>query len=564
MNLDDLRVEEIEEEAWDDWVFIPQDWWRPSSPSVTWAYRREREWTETGVRLPFHPRPPYYDEPAFADDNHEWCISADVELDPSLVGVRAAEQVLGPYEMDAGIVFPRDSFWGPLNWTRRPPLVGSVNQAQLELARQRWKAIADTFVGGILDPLPYDPTDTRNWDRELTSSPSTATDSTRPRTPGPEPDTIDLTDSESSPISERGPRTPLVDRKSYAAVLFEDRRHSFQEAIVVSPSPSKPLNASALSFIPAYSLYRMSSPSPSSETQYVTPTYEFHFPSLGSQTTTRSETRSLPPNLKKDEQGFYVEVPSASPSSLRSLSSTRSATPKRPSAALLPAFLADASSTARTRHASKTREIVDRLRLSSAAGRRQRKGKVDPGSMNDAAQTDQATPVREVSTTADGWILGMESASDSATPSTKEDWISGLFQSQPLLEPDVAAKHPPPSSSTTTIFSPSSPSSTSSPLSNLPSPASSITSFTASPTTSSNHFQSQQFYSYPNPFNSFVVSHPPTRPPQHGGYVQVMHAPHWPMPGRMAPPYGPLTFVLPTLGAPPSSTGYDMRGLCPR
>jgi len=74
-----------------------------------------------------------------------------------------------------------------------------------------------------------------------------------------------------------------------------------------------------------------------------------------------SSIQSLPPNLTKDEQGFYTEVTSA-PSTAQGPCSSR--TTQRPSSAGIPSFLADSSH--RARKISKTREIIDQLRSASA------------------------------------------------------------------------------------------------------------------------------------------------------------------------------------------------------
>ena len=130
-------------------------------------------------------------------------------------------------------------------------------------------------------------------------------------------------------------------------------------------SPSRSLNASASSFIPTSTTpvkflsdyvpssrfsRAVSSPSP-------TPTYSnFTFPSLDASI---QSLPSLPFTLKKDDQGFYTQVPPSPPADQTSTSSRT----QRSSTSLLPPFLADPSR--RTRKASKTREIVDQLRSAS-------------------------------------------------------------------------------------------------------------------------------------------------------------------------------------------------------
>ncbi|KAF7798839.1 hypothetical protein EIP86_010065 [Pleurotus ostreatoroseus] len=340
--------EEVGEEDWDDWVHVDRhDWWRIPVHAAPWAYRRARAWTEQGVRLPVHPKPPLsllelgvvepVREPerggsgeegggggcqtGFGDgcevgedivvergdterdkenvNEHSTTIlpppapltptaltsTPALTLSPALPGVLAAESAIRHYEVDAGIAFPFDPLWDAYARSRpyRPHLALSTPQ-------HAWRATVDALLGGVLSRLPYDPLDPRNWHREeMAGSPSTASESTRPRTP------VDVLDLALVGGRERGgeregradnlkkgkgrERERERERRSYAAVVFDEherehgRGHEQHEgahdelstSISTSPStshsaslasssslPPKPLNASALSFVPSY------------------------------------------------------------------------------------------------------------------------------------------------------------------------------------------------------------------------------------------------------------------------------------------------------------------------
>ncbi|KAJ3483352.1 hypothetical protein NLI96_g6357 [Meripilus lineatus] len=377
----------------------------------------------------------------------------DLELSPALIGVKLVEDVINRYELDVGIIHPQvPSATTPsqAEASLRPSVLfnGQITPSDLLQIRNYWESLATSFLG-ISSPRPSLSSHlfaapplalngVKLWDLNaledpLSFSSAIVADATRSPTkakfrkgvgPGtrpvhptssrnsrsPDGALLDLTDSELSADSDPQPPTPYSEKKSYAAALVYDdhghvhptrRRLSLHQGrnVVVAPSPSKPLNAAALSFIPAATTaptsqlddsnpqhHSLSSPLLSSttgtttndSTSPYTPTYEFHFPSLTSQpiitssptrtrkpssghrhnqsVTSPSKTgdvptrkqdeerdrssslsgldendrlgaRSLPPNLRKDDQGFYTEVShssSAMPASLvsRPLSSS--------------------------------------------------------------------------------------------------------------------------------------------------------------------------------------------------------------------------------------------------
>jgi len=421
LSTDDDEEESVE----DDWVVVGGDWWRLPFNAVPWGYRKQYQWSLEGVRYAIHPKPLHYHDALYNDKYGVFDGSGGVgeggvlasdgcgeELSRTLVGVHGAEDVIGQYEAGVGIQFLSTPFQ-PLSlsdselhseFSPSGDLLfeGEIDEEDLALAQKRWDHQVRSLFDGVLKrvealDLSFNPSDNdrKLWDLDkIDELPSSSSDSSRTST---SPDVGDLSYSVLSVESDPPPSTPHNDKKSYAAVVFDETkpRPSLHGRKLVAPSPAKVLNASALSFIPA-SIIPPSSPSPSMDSQsYTSPTYEFHFPSLSSQQPTTTApasaassgqlgTISLPPNLEKDQEGFYNEIPSSSSASVsssaaRSHTSTRTATPKkeRPSASLLPAFLTDVSSSVGgglPNSRSKTREIVDRLR---SAGAERKRGKTD-------------------------------------------------------------------------------------------------------------------------------------------------------------------------------------------
>ena len=426
----------------EDWVEVDEAWWKSPYEDVPWSYRRQFLWSLEGIKYAEHPSPPHYQGTLYNVKERSEAVqdfSAEQELNGELIGVKVVEGAMRRYELDVGIVSPI-----PSRLNVRPPrepllFAGEVSEVDLSAVQNRWDdpvriLFGEAFRRSHLD-TSYDlDFDQKVWNLdEMASTPSRTSTS---------PDVVDLTDSELSAESEPPPATPNADRKSYAQVVFIDRPgQSYQERTVIAPSPAKPLNASALSFIPATSVSSDVPSRESSESPYTSPTYEFHFPSLtANPPSARTTTRPLPPNLEKDDQGFYIEIPPPSSATL-SNDSTRTATPnKRTSASLLPAFLTDASSTARDRRTSKTRAIVDRLRSTTASTtsdppRRSKKAELttsrrpaeDPVIVKDSEADVFVDPMSNI----DGWITSIENEVLAAeSPSYNDGWIEGNIKAR--------------------------------------------------------------------------------------------------------------------------------------
>nr|VWO95050.1 Uncharacterized protein [Ganoderma boninense] len=428
-------------EMW-DWEIFQDDWWKTSFRAISWAYKTK----------PDHPRPPHYHDllargrrRRIAGDARRAAggSNGDVSLNSALCGVRAAEEALRRYELEVAILSSDDL---PHLEREQPPCPDTP------CSEGTWNEKVHELLGGILElgALPEVDSlalDIPLWDLNNLDSP--------PSSPG----TADLTDSEASGDSDPPPSTPKPTKASYARIVSSDPTTS---PTVLSPLPSKLLSAAALTFIPSTPNHPSSrepttppltSSSNSSDSPFSSPTYNFHFPSLNSSSPAdRRESRSLPPSLQKDEAGFYIEVADDAddvPGATQSLGNTRSTTPRRPSAAFLPAFLTDGSPTSRSRN-SKTREIVDRLRSSGSAssGRKAKKSNKRQASASNK-DADLSTLVADVVSTGkeestDGWISGVvRQNSSSRFLETNDGWITQVSQAQQALPPAAASSAAP-------------------------------------------------------------------------------------------------------------------------
>lgn len=392
-----------------DWEISDDDQWRTSFRAISWAYKSK----------PNHPRPPHYQDrlargrrkrvPSNALEAARGC-EEDLSLNDSLCGVQAAVESLTGYELEVAI--------SPFLHLDDSP---SPHEEGL-LSTQLWAEKVRELFDGILEQGPLPEVNSLSDDVPLWDLKQLDALFAVPRSPG----RSEHTDSDSSVESDPPPSTPKPAKTSYARVVSND---SPPGPTVFSPVPSKILNASALTFIPS-TPHRDSSREPttppltsssnSSDSPFSSPTYNFHFPSLNSTSPAdRKESRSLPPSLLKDENGFYVEVPEEElgPGLTQSLHGTRSTTPRRPSAAFLPSFLTDGSPTARPRN-SKTREIVDRIRSSGSSNSGRKAKKSDRNRKSSAPMAKDAD------------LPGL--VSDSVSPKNDEGWISAVVSADSL------------------------------------------------------------------------------------------------------------------------------------
>jgi hypothetical protein len=536
----------INEEDLEDWVLVGSDWWQQAYADVDWSCIRRYHWTDAGVKLTFHPRPLQYHSMLYNDKSQYGSSDAlrrDLELSYSLIGVKGAEDTLDEYEQNVGI---RDvSIPLPeLFFTTQLSFLENTAEDVIRRSQKQWEHHVNALLGDILEPSCFDlpPSSLDDtvtvWDLDAIDDPCYDSDSHMLTYA----DVIDLSYSDTSVDSDPLPTTPQGDKKSYAEVLFDDRGTPTHAETVVSPSPSKPLNAFALAFIPGYVLDH-APPSPLlPDMPYVSPTYEFHFPSLNGHTGSRDNTRSLPPPLQRDENGFYNEVPSAT---LQTVAHSRSVTPKRSSGGSAPSLGIT------PRQTSKTREMVDRLKSNHAgSSRRHRRNKGENSSLRHS--TEAAIPQTEKDS--EGWIMGVESIPKRHKAHKSEDWVQGLFQCRQQTKQQKTQQIHVRSTSTATNASttqtPPTPSSVSSTLSTLPSPTSPTFSH---PRTPSAQFSLPPYFAFQPPFAAYPGPYPI---PAQGPPVQMVHAP-WPMvPAHAA-------YVMPSPIYGPSASPYDTRKAAP-
>ncbi|KAH9915414.1 uncharacterized protein B0H18DRAFT_959334 [Fomitopsis serialis] len=376
---------------------------------VSWSYPGRRP--QRPSRIPvFKPllagsgvfaRPPHYHDLLYRARRRKTpdSIEDDVELSSRLAGVKLVEDTVSCYENDVGILTDASTA------DERPLFCGMLSQDDIATVQRQWHDHVEQLLGGISKRLSTSfeeivaaagGPDGKIWDLSLLDSP-------------------ELSESELSAESDPPPSTPRASPSS----LPRGAKHGSMD--VLQPHPT-PLSATAAAFIPA-------APSPSSFSKSPSPTHEFAFPSLSADNPAASPAARKRSLLLKDGEGFYHSAEA-------SIENIRSSTPRRarPSADLLPAFLADGSSTTRirARNASRTREMVDRLRSGRWNGKKG-SDKASPPSLEHmpegkptkersverASSSERSSVSSGMTADADGWISGPSSkASD-------DGWIDG-------------------------------------------------------------------------------------------------------------------------------------------
>lgn len=327
------------------------DWRCPPLRSISWSY-----FNQVGAKCR-HPKPPHYHESLFLASFAEQSIpslefgsvssiEAKVLLSPDLPGVLGVEDVLAPYEAAVGFHYCSDILDLQYIAEGKNDLSIEVGEDQVAYSKQCWDGLVEKLFSGLMDLHEelggYVGVDGRSDGSSRSSSAGGLHHSTSTQF------SFESTDSDLSVNSSSVPSTP---KAKSAEVDVEVASASPTSSIYYSTvsSPTRPLNASASSFVPSFnkppmdpipfpSLVHPNAPSP--PTTFV----NFTFPSLDI---------SSPPvvKIRKDEQGFYSEVEASSPAP----------PPSRPSSALLPLFLQER----RKAPVSKTRAMVERLRSSN-------------------------------------------------------------------------------------------------------------------------------------------------------------------------------------------------------
>ncbi|TFK66036.1 hypothetical protein BDN72DRAFT_163270 [Pluteus cervinus] len=398
----------------EEWQIIPTDWWRTRYSSISWSYRPQ-EADKPKARV---AKPPYYHDSLFinksgpvGEGSGAKVDDGELALNPELVGVKAATNAPLRYESDVGF-YSHEPLRSVAPAVRLNPLcLGNENEVAA-LNKSRWGAIVAELTAGGHDLRRMLRVRERlaELDRK-TQSASGASEAS----------------SERGSDSARPPQAKNTPRKS-------------DGHIKAKPSPTRPLNAEASTFIPINlsqdrpapisflsfpSLNQTAANAPSSQDRPPhSPTFtNFVFPSL-----------AVPavPNvkIKKDDQGFYAEV------------SEKSSPAQRPSSALLPPFLQDAPHR-RKAPVSKTRAIVDKLRSTSQSSDAGRETPLEPSGATKSHAPSPSPAFKDTDFFKPRLTMsedGGDRDSNVTTPSPRDEdgWI-GLLDSDPAAQ-DAKAK----------------------------------------------------------------------------------------------------------------------------
>ncbi|KAG0702928.1 hypothetical protein DFH29DRAFT_467120 [Suillus ampliporus] len=434
------------------WEVLPSTWWEIRYGSVSWSFD-----TQQHCRVPkpvSHPEPPHYhgsllrtsrprrrytvlwkakpfgpsQDPTTLPHNSddEWPLSEP--LSHKFIGVKVADEVLTPYELDSGFTH---SIMPDINldelYTSRVKLSADVDEEEVEFARSQWAALARDLVGDI----------------QLSRAISTSDlDVSRPHSAL---SSLEY-DSEPSTDSDTLPSTPT-------------QRSTFSDVEVHQPSPvldgrglspPKTLNGSARAFTPKLGppsklSSPLVSPSPDSSSRSgSSPTpVNFVFPAIN------GNYQYLPPGLKKDDQGFYTSItPPGSPSRAR-LDAARPAS--RLSSTRLPQFLSDAQS----RKASKTRVIVDQMRATPVANKKGRPRNHSKSSSDSPLSGPSPSPSDAGDKKSSSFAHGGDRNTDPDPPFSPNSHVTpGRNGWKELPSPAVSVKAPFPNGAARPSFSP--------------------------------------------------------------------------------------------------------------
>ncbi|KAG5644518.1 hypothetical protein DXG03_008260 [Asterophora parasitica] len=338
----DLRPRKLETVKEEGGHIVAGDWWHTSYDSLPWTFAQEdadgsakRHSFRGSLFVPgaseIFPRPR---RTTFDGYEHDLTLNAD------LCGVKCVADAISTYELDVGfsLVEVMDSL--PCELGDNVDISIEVEEESIACGREKWNAYVEELTSQADDGFA-----TVN-DTSRVSSPSSSQGGLHRSTSTLS--SVDLTDSDLSLTSASLPSTPRG--RSAEAIVEVNDTSPVKEGKGHFVSPSRPLNASASSFIPTSIIplkakaqsFTFATPTPipkPPQTAFV----NFTFPSL--------EVPPLPTmKIEKDEQGFYSEAEVAAPVPQS----------QRAACAFLPPFLQD--SARRKTPASKTRAMVDRLR----------------------------------------------------------------------------------------------------------------------------------------------------------------------------------------------------------
>ena len=350
-----LQASKSDAEAEGEWRIVTPDVWSTSFSSVSWVHHERNDSKPKIAQPPFYHVFQYHPISGRGSESSDWDAysgtlkgrrdEAQEMLNPNLVGVRGAEEVLSQYEKDVGFHYVSFPNFEPEDFGIRPSanLCTEIDEEEILANTDRWKEMVKELFNRVPEVL------TADSDESLGdySSPSSSASFQRCTSAI---SSVDLTSSERSDDFFAMPSTPKA-KPSYANILLKNVSPSSSIASIAecqpfSPFPTKPLNAAASTFVPSFSPIAKIDPLRFSSHSEISPVAvsfaNFTFPTLNAPTV----------KIKKDEQGFFTDVQVETPSTTSSQSTERSPT------ALLSPFVHPR----RKVRASRTREMVDRLR----------------------------------------------------------------------------------------------------------------------------------------------------------------------------------------------------------
>ncbi|KAF8161397.1 hypothetical protein B0H34DRAFT_700779 [Crassisporium funariophilum] len=359
----------VEEEEWE---IVTADWWRMAFTSVSWSYPPKKHTTD-----PKLPRNQFHGSlfsgllsgrrQVSREADSELCSwstesgthDEDNTLNLDLIGLVGALGAVAAYEKDVGFSYTSFPTIEPheLALCTQTNLLLDVDEDALLSGRERWDELVEDLMNG-----PVFENHNTDSDGSLESSFTGSLSSNDLHRSTSTLSSIDLNSSEGSVDSYAMPTTPKA-KHSFANVEVKGSSpngsiNGIGNYSSHPLSPGKALNASASSFVPNLTsqLYEEPLQFPSLIDSSKSPSNAKSPPSFANFTfpTLNAPHSSTAVKINKDDQGFFSEV------QIETSLATGSTTD------LLPPFLQEPAQRTRARK-SRTREIVDRLRLRSQA-----------------------------------------------------------------------------------------------------------------------------------------------------------------------------------------------------
>jgi hypothetical protein len=293
------------EELEGDWKIL-RDGWKTPYRAVSWSYSTQRRVhnVEPPAKPPHYHDHLFYRPPAELDQpasrggtSTPHTALEDSEVNPDLVGVKMATDVVQLYEADVG--FHAASCDSLVSKSSPVPWLPAPDEQTVELGRRWWQELAQDLVGGVVDGKGFDELSLLNFGLRDGSTPST-------------PSFVDLSDSDRSAHSL--PSTPGANGSDATAIrskedyVPEDRSH---RAIYSSSSQRSDGSASSILNVTPPSKPTHVSPLLTSFPNHIAiapPSPTLTFPALDPSMTHLAHSLFPPLALQKDEQGFWNEV----------------------------------------------------------------------------------------------------------------------------------------------------------------------------------------------------------------------------------------------------------------